>query len=210
MQGDSFVAIELKRNGMLIVVSSPSGGGKSTVIKALLSNDPEMEYSVSVTSRPPRRGEKDGESYHFVSDEQFQKWIDEGRFYEWAFLHNFRYGTQKNIIKEKLSRGMDVIMDLDFQGGLNIKRQSPDAVLIFLLPPTMEILEQRLRDRQTDSEETIQIRLRNAYEEIKHATKYDYILINRALDDTISKAQSIIASERHKAIRLKILGLDND
>lgn len=210
MQGERFVAIELKRSGMLIVISSPSGGGKSTVIEALLKNDPEMEYSVSVTSRPPRRGEKDGKSYHFVSDEQFQKWINEGRFYEWAFVHNYRYGTRKDIIKEKLDRGMDVIMDLDFQGGLNIKRQSPDAVLIFLLPPTMEILEQRLRDRKTDSEETIQVRLSNAIEEIKHATKYDYIMINVDLDETISKTRSIIASERHKATRLKILGLNND
>ncbi|MBN1902001.1 guanylate kinase [Candidatus Sumerlaeota bacterium] len=190
---------------MLIVVSSPSGGGKSTVIGNILKNDPEMEYSVSVTSRSPRAGEINGESYTFVSTEEFQKWIKEDRFYEWARVHNHLYGTRKDVIGEKLARGKDVIMDLDFQGGLNVKRQSPDAVLVFLLPPSLEVLEKRLRTRQTDGEDEIQARLKNAREEIGYATRYDYVLINDDLEKTIEELKGIIRSERSRAQRLDIL-----
>lgn len=196
--------ISLKRKGMLIVVSSPSGGGKSTVIRDIVKDDPNMEYSVSVTSRSPRPGEINGESYTFVSEDQFQEWIKEDRFYEWARVHNHLYGTRKDIIREKLNRGKDVIMDLDFQGGLNVKRQSPDAVLIFLLPPSMEVLEERLRLRNTDQEQEIQVRLKNAGEEIEYATRYDYVLINENLDKTIQEVRGIIKSERSRAGRLEI------
>jgi guanylate kinase len=189
---------------MLIVVSSPSGGGKSSVIEALLKTDPLMEYSVSVTSRPPRPGEKDGAAYHFVSEAQFRKWIDEGRFYEWAVVYDHLYGTRRDIIMEKLSRGRDVIMDLDFQGGLNIKRQSPDAVLVFLLPPALDVLEKRLRARGTDTEDVIRIRLSNVHEEMRHAMQYDYVLINDNLDETIEDVREIIKAERRRASRLEL------
>jgi len=169
---------------MLIVVSSPSGGGKSTIIRALLKKDSTLEYSVSVTSRAPRPGEIDGESYTFVSDEQFKKWIDEGRFYEWAVVHNYLYGTRKDVITEKLTRGKDVIMDIDFQGGLNVKKQSPDAVLIFLLPPSIAIL---------------------ASEEIRYATQYDFVVINDDLDRTIETVRAIMSTERLRTKRLKIV-----
>jgi len=193
--------ITLHRRGMLIVVSSPSGGGKSTVIKEILKKDPAMEYSVSVTSRSPRPGEVPGESYHFTTKEQFQKWIEEGRFYEWAHVHNHLYGTRREVIEEKLVQGKDVIMDLDFQGGLSVKKQSPNAVLIFLLPPTMKVLENRLRKRKTDDDKVIQLRLKNAREEIRYAKKYDYILINNDLQDTINKVRGIIEAERYRAVR---------
>ena len=196
--------IRLNRRGMLIVVSSPSGGGKSTVIQCILDADPNMEYSVSVTSRPPRPGEVDGESYTFVSEETFQKWIEEDRFYEWAIVHNYHYGTRKDIIAEKLTRGRDVIMDLDFQGGLNMKRQSPAAVLVFLLPPNMEVLERRLRERKTDSEAVIVVRLKNAREEIEYASRYDYVLINNRLEETIDQVRDIIKAERHRTSRMDI------
>lgn len=189
---------------MLIVVSSPSGGGKSSVIEALLKTDAQMEYSVSVTSRPPRPGEKDGVAYHFVTETQFHKWIDEGRFYEWAVVYDHLYGTRRDIIMERLSRGRDVIMDLDFQGGLNIKRQSPDAVLVFLLPPALDVLEQRLRARGTDTEAVIRIRLSNVHEEMRHAMQYDYVLINDNLNETIEYIREIIQSERRRTSRLEL------
>ncbi len=190
---------------MLIVVSSPSGGGKSTIIRALLKKDSTLEYSVSVTSRAPRPGEIDGESYTFVSDEQFKKWIDEGRFYEWAVVHNYLYGTRKDVITEKLTRGKDVIMDIDFQGGLNVKKQSPDAVLIFLLPPSIAILESRLRSRHSDTEDAIRVRLKNASEEIRYATQYDFVVINDDLDRTIETVRAIMSTERLRTKRLKIV-----
>jgi len=189
---------------MLIVVSSPSGGGKSSIIEALLKTDPQMEYSVSVTSRPPRPGEKDGVAYHFVTEAQFRKWIDEGRFYEWAVVYDRLYGTRRDIIMEKLKRGRDVIMDLDIQGGLNIKRQSPDSVLVFLLPPDLDVLEQRLRARGTDSEDVIRGRLSNVHEEMRHAMQYDYVLINDNLNETIENVREIIKAERRRASRLEL------
>ena len=202
------MTISLERKGMLIVISSPSGGGKSSVIHEILEAYGQIEYSVSVTSRPPRPGEKDGYSYQFVSEEQFKEWIEQDRFYEWAVVHDHLYGTRKDVIKEKLSRGKDVIMDLDFQGGLNVKKQSPDALLIFLLPPSMKILEKRLRLRKTDTEKVIRIRLKNATEEIRHATEYDYVVINDDLEKTIDQVKGIIESEGFRSNRLKILMQD--
>jgi len=202
--GPDKAMFQLKRQGMLIVVSSPSGGGKSTVIREVMKQDPRLEYSVSVTSRSPRPGEVNGESYHFVTEEDFRAWINRGVFYEWAVVHDNLYGTRRDIVEERLRRGHDVIMDLDFQGGLNIKKQAPASVLVFILPPSMTVLEERLRDRKTDSEETIRLRLHNALEEIRHATQYDYVLINEELDATIKQVKGIIAAEHHRAARLTI------
>lgn len=197
------MAIRLKRKGILIVLSSPSGGGKSTVLKKLLASDAGLDYSVSTTTRPPRKGEEDGKAYFFVSDEEFQRMIGEGRFYEWAHVHGYRYGTRRDIIEEKLRRGRDVLLDLDTQGALEVKRLAPESVIIFLLPPSMEVLEERLRARKLDSEETMQVRLKNAKDEIACAEKYDYIVINDKLADTIETVRSIIHAERHRNARVK-------
>ncbi|MCD6386261.1 guanylate kinase [Candidatus Sumerlaeota bacterium] len=196
--------MSIVHKGMLIVLSAPSGGGKSTVVKAILESDPNIEYSVSATSRPPRKGEVDGESYYFLSTEEFERLIEEDKFLEWAVVHNHYYGTRRDIIEEKLQRNKDIILDLDFQGGLTIKRKIPDSVLIFLLPPSMDILEKRLRKRQLDSEETIQLRLQNAANEIKYASQYDYVVVNDELEETVFIVRRIIEAERYKSNHLKI------
>jgi guanylate kinase len=196
--------ITIEHKGMLIVLSAPSGGGKSTVLKSILDGDDNIEYSVSVTSRKPRKGEVNGKSYHFVSADEFKRHIDEERFLEWAVVHNHYYGTRRDIIEEKLARKIDIILDLDFQGGLNVKKQMPDSLLIFLLPPSMEILEKRLRARNLDDEETIMLRLRNAAEEIEYASRYDYIVVNDSLEETIFNVKKIIEAERFRSNHVQV------
>jgi guanylate kinase len=202
--------IELEPEGILIVLSSPSGGGKSSVCRALLASDPNLEYSVSVTSRPPRNGEVNGSDYQFVSAEEFNAFIEAGVFYEWAKVHDNYYGTRRDVIDEKLARGKDVVLDLDVVGGLNIKKLNDKAVLVYVLPPSLEVLEERLRNRATDDEAVIQKRLNNARHEINFAQKYDYAVINDDLDKTIAVIRRIIDSERHSSRhqKVKIAGED--
>jgi guanylate kinase len=196
--------ITLEPEGMLIAVVSPSGGGKSTICRALLDADPKLEYSISVTSRPPREGEVDGRDYHFVSEERFQELIAEGLFYEWARVHDNLYGTRRDLVETQLARGKDVVLDIDVVGSLNIKKMNDKAVLIFILPPSMQVLEGRLRRRETDSDEVIRKRLENAREEIRVAGQYDYVVINDDLEQAIVTVRGIINAERHAAKRLKV------
>jgi guanylate kinase len=202
--------IELEPLPMLIVLSSPSGGGKSTVCRALLASDPKLEYSVSVTSRPPRPGEVNGRDYWFVTEEEFCRLIEANAFYEWAKVHDNYYGTPRDLVEEKLARGHDVVMDLDVVGGLTIKKLTDRAVLIYVLPPSLKVLEQRLRARATDSEAVIQKRLRNARQEINFAEKYDYVVINEDLEQTIAIIRRIIEAQRHSSRhqKVKITGED--
>jgi guanylate kinase len=202
--------IELEPLPMLIVLSSPSGGGKSTVCRALLASDPKLEYSVSVTSRPPRPGEVNGRDYWFVTEEEFCRLIEANAFYEWAKVHDNYYGTRRDLVEEKLARGHDVVMDLDVVGGLTIKKLTDRAVLIYVLPPSLKVLEQRLRARATDSEAVIQKRLRNARQEINFAEKYDYVVINEELEQTITIIRRIIEAQRHSSRhqKVKITGED--
>lgn len=191
---------------ILIVLSSPSGGGKSTICRALLESNQDMEYSVSVTSRPPRGDERDGMHYQFVSEGEFHELIEKGAFYEWAKVHDNLYGTRKDVVEEKLARGKCVVMDLDVIGGLNIKKANEKAVLIFVLPPSLKVLEERLRRRNTDEEKIIQKRLRNARHEINFAAKYDYVVVNEDLQKTIEIICQIVHSERyssrHQTVRI--------
>ncbi len=203
------MTLKLRNKGMLIVLSSPSGGGKSTVVKTILKKDPQIEYSVSVTSRKPRQGEVNGEAYFFVSEEEFKQMIAQDRFLEWALVHNHYYGTRRDIIEEKLQRNKDVLLDIDVQGGLNIKRKMPESVLIFLLPPSMEVLETRLRKRGLDDNSSIELRLHNAVREIQSASQYDYIVINDKLEDTIMAVRKIIEAERHRTSHLRVI-IDNE
>ncbi|GAB4313128.1 MAG: guanylate kinase [Candidatus Sumerlaeia bacterium] len=194
----------LSREPLLIVVSAPSGGGKSTILDRILDRDPAIRYSVSATSRPPRPGELNGVHYDFLTVEEFQKKVAAGEFLEHAVVHNHLYGTLESRVTELIEGGWDVIMDLDFQGGLNVKRKRPDSVLIFIIPPSLAVLEQRLMARGQDSRETIALRLRNAERECDHAAEYDYIVLNDALDRTVETIHHIIDAERYRTGRLRI------
>lgn len=196
------IEFELKRIGIVIVISAPSGGGKSSIIKALLERDASLTYSISATTRPPRKGEASGREYFFHQSEEFQRLVDEGAFYEHALVHGNYYGTPKEQVDRLLGEGKDVILDLDVQGSLNLKKVMPGCISIFVLPPSMATLEKRLRSRASDAEEVIQRRLENAREEVKIADQYDYVLVNQDLEATIENVRTIIAAQRFKSTRL--------
>jgi len=198
------MAFELERRGMLLVISAPSGGGKSELVRRLVARDPRISYSVSYTSRRPRGEEADGREYHFVSRETFETMIAEGAFYEHAEVHGNLYGTSAEVVQAALGEGRDVVMDIDVQGALKVKDRSPGAVLVFILPPSMEALEERLRGRETDREEQIQLRLANAEREIESCPQYDYVIINETLDRTLEELVTITRAERCRASRLKV------
>ncbi len=183
-------------SGQLFVISAPSGTGKSTVAMAVRQRVPGLGYSISHTTRKPRGDERDGVDYHFVDDETFTKMIDEGAFVEWAKVYDNFYGTSSSGLKDLTASGLDVLMDVDIQGGRNIKNRFPDSVLIFLLPPSLEELERRLRKRGTDKEPVIKARMESAADDIKNCVWYDYIIVNDKLETAIDEAQSIIVSER--------------
>lgn len=195
---------ELARRGVLLVVTAPSGGGKSAVLKRLRELDPALGYSISYTSRAPRGGETDGKEYHFVSREEFERMIGEGAFYEHAEVHGNLYGTSAAVIESALSHCQDIALDIDVQGGLNLKSRLPEAALVFLMPPSMETLEQRLRGRASDKEEQICLRMKNAEREIECWSRYDYVVVNEELDATVEIVRGILVAERQKASRAKV------
>lgn len=192
------------RRGLLIVLSAPSGGGKSTLAKAMRAADPLLEYSISYTTRPLRPNEVDGRHYHFVTEEKFQELIDNGDLCEWARVHGHLYGTSRTTLEKATAEGRDILMDLDVQGGINLKQQRPDAVLIFLLPPSLDTLRNRLESRATDSREEIDRRLSIARVEIGHWRDYDYAVMNDDLDLTVARARGIVEAERHRPLRMTI------
>ena len=195
---------DLARGGLLIVLSAPSGGGKSAVLKRLIADDPSIGYSISYTSRPPRGHEANGVNYHFVSRAEFERLAAEGVFYEWAEVHGNLYGTAAPVVEAALAAGRDIAMDVDIQGGLAIKKRQPGAVLVFLMPPSMEILEQRLRARRSDAEEQIRLRMKNAEGEIERWREYDYVVVNTELEDAIAEVKQIVAAERRRAARFTL------
>lgn len=199
--------IHLQRRGMLLALSAPSGCGKSVVLRGLLGVEPGLSYSISVTSRAPRGSEADGVDYHFVTRERFQVLIDQGAFYEWAEVHGNLYGTRVATVEDAQEKGLDVAMDIDVQGGLAIKRRSPEAVLVFLLPPSLEVLEQRLRGRASDAEDQVRLRLANAKAEMRYWRDYDYVLVNERIEASVEAVRQILLAERRRAARLAILGL---
>jgi len=189
--------------GILIVISAPSGTGKSTLTRLLLSEFKNVEFSISYTTREPRENEVNGKDYFFVSEETFRKMIDEGDFLEWANVYGNLYGTSKTQVMRALKEGKDILLDIDTQGALNVKRSFPEAVLIFLLPPSFGELERRLRSRGTDSEEEIERRLKTARDEVRKALLYDYIIVNDEVELAYGKLKAIIVAEKCRSLRVR-------
>ena len=183
-------------SGQLFVISAPSGAGKSTILMTVRQRVPGLGYSISHTTRKPRGDERNGVDYHFVDDRTFTKMIDEDAFVEWAKAYDNAYGTSSSGLQDLTASGVDVLMDLDIQGGRNIKNRFPDSVLIFLLPPSLEELERRLRERGTDNEPVIRARMEMAADDIKNCVWYDYIIVNDKLEKAIDETQSNIISNR--------------
>lgn len=182
-------------------MSGPSGAGKSSFVKVLLDEGPELQYSVSATTRARRSHETDGRDYFFLTREEFTRRADAGEFVEWAHVHGEMYGTLRTQTDEALRLGKNVLLDVDVQGGKSVRRAYPDGVFIFVLPPTLEALEARLRGRGTDSEERIRLRLENARREIPMAREYDYAVVNDDLAAASRKVLSIVWAETCKSSR---------
>jgi guanylate kinase len=191
-----------RRRGLLIVLSSPSGAGKTTISRMLMESDPEIRMSISATTRPRRPGEKNHVDYHFVGDAEFDGMIKAGDFVEWAHVFGYRYGTPKAPVKKALREGRDILFDIDWQGARQLEPDFGEhLVTIFLLPPSMQELEARLRARGTDSPDVIADRMRRAADEIDHWAEYEYVLVNRDMDQCLAQVQAIVAAERSKRVR---------
>jgi len=184
--------------GKLFVITAPSGAGKSSLIKALLEDDPSLKLSTSYTTRPPRPGEQNGREYHFVKDSEFLEMRSRGEFLESAEVHGNRYGTAKRVIEEALARGHDLLLEIDWQGARQVRKLHPHCVGIFILPPTVEELERRMRTRGQDSEAVIQRRLANARDELTHVDEFKYRIINKDFEAAKGELSEIIRNERAK------------
>lgn len=183
------------KQGLLIVVSGASGTGKGTVCNALMESLPELAYSISATTRSPRKGEQDGVNYYFLAREEFEKMIEEGGFLEWAEVYGNYYGTPLKKIQERLAEGQDILLEIDTQGALKVMEKCPEGVFIFLLPPSLEELERRIRGRGTETEESISRRLGAAKEEIGVGRKYKYVVVNDHVGKAVEQIRSILVAE---------------
>jgi guanylate kinase len=191
--------------GTLFVVSSPSGGGKGTIIEHVLECVANLSYSVSYTTRAPRLKEVDGREYFFISRETFQEMVAAGEFLEWACVHGNLYGTAKNQILAETAAGSDIILELDVQGAASVRQLLMDSVSIFILPPSYEVLRERLIARGTDSPEELAVRLRNAPEELRQYSAFDYVIINDEVKRAVNQLASIIYAERARCMRQEAL-----
>ena len=180
------------KTGKLFVLSGPSGVGKGTLREHALNNAPNLKYSISCTTRKPREGETDGVEYRFISHTKFQEYISQGLFLEYAHVHEDYYGTLKSDVMSELEIGHDVLLEIDVQGALTVKEIMPEAVLIFVAPPSVEVLTQRLTGRGTESSSSLEVRLSNALKEIALKDKYDYVIVNDDLDSACEELKKII------------------
>ncbi len=187
----------------VFIVSAPSGSGKSTLVNRLLAEDPRLDFSISYTTRAPRGNEKDGESYHYIGREDFQARNAKSEFLEWAEVFGNYYGTHISSLEQAQAARHDLVLDIDVQGARQLKQRIPYAVSIFILAPSREILEKRLRARSEDSEVVIERRLREAANEIRNYADYDYVLVNDQVEDSVRNLQAIVAAERVRRIRME-------
>jgi guanylate kinase len=193
----------IARRGLMLVLSSPSGAGKTTIARKLLEQDPGIEISVSHTTRKMRKGERDGKDYHFVNHDTFTKMRDHGEFLEWAVVFDNYYGTTRRPVEEALAAGRDVLFDVDWQGAASLRAKAgDDVVTVFILPPTAADLEQRLNVRAQDPPEIVRRRMLGASNEIQHWTEYDYVVVNYDIDRSVAAIRAILTAERLHRTRL--------
>lgn len=188
----------MTHNGILFVISGPSGVGKGTLRDALLKSTPNLIDSISVTTRPARIGERDGREYFFMDRDKFENLIKQGEFLEWAQVYSNLYGTPKRFVQEKLDKGLDVLLEIDIQGAMQVKAKKPDGVFIFIAPPNVEELANRLINRGKDSQDSIEERLKACYDEMEFMREYDYLVINDNISEAIKNLEAIIIAERCK------------
>ena len=197
------MAVSVERTGMLLIISGPSGTGKGTLVKKLMDSDPSFRFSCSVTTRAPRLGEIDGIHYHFVSVEEFNRLVAENAFLEHATVHDNHYGTLRKPVEEMMAQGLNVLLDIDPQGALQVMENAEDYVSVFILPPSFEALRVRLHTRNTDDPAVIERRLKNARGEVTKVDRYQYALINDDLELAFAQLQHIVNAEKQRTIRYK-------
>ncbi len=189
--------------GLVLVVSAPSGTGKTTICRELMKIEPRIRFSVSYTTRAPRKGEQNGKDYCFVSKEEFRKLIAEGEFIEWAENYGNLYGTAKSSIRDSVDSGSDVLLDVDPLGAKNLKKLYPEGAFVFILPPSLDILKERLQRRGSEKKETVKLRTDRAVEEIGEARWYDYVIFNEDIGDSVNILRAVYVAEKHRQRRLK-------